>query len=85
MKQPGKIFILLICLLGWKQLSAQRVESALKELSAQFPQEKIYIHYDKDYYIAGQTIWFKSYLYSNWKPSGLSNNFYIQFINDKGS
>lgn len=84
MKQPGKIFILLICLLGWKQLSAQRVESALKELSAQFPQEKIYIHYDKDYYIAGQTIWFKSYLYSNWKPSGLSNNFYIQFINDKG-
>ena len=63
---------------------AQKAEQALKALTAAFPAEKIYIHYDKDYYAAGQTVWFKGYLYSNWKPSGLSNNFYIQLTNDKG-
>lgn len=63
--------------------AAQKVDSALAMLSSQFPSEKIYIHYDKEYYVAGETIWFKAYLYSNGKPSGLSSNLYLQFINSK--
>jgi len=27
-----------------------------------FPQEKVYIHHDKDYYVSGETLWFKVYL-----------------------
>jgi len=66
-------------------LHAQHIDSALTVLSTQFPTEKIYIHYDKEYYIAGETIWFKAYLYSDGKPSGISNNFYLQFIDIKGN
>ncbi len=65
---------------GW----AQQHDAALAKLSAS-PVEKIYLHYDKEYYIAGETIWFKAYLLSNGKPSGLSNNLYLQFMDSKGN
>lgn len=65
-------------------MSAQNVDSALYMLATGFPQEKIYIHYDKGYYVSGETIWFKAYLYSNGKPSSLSSNLYLQFADSKG-
>lgn len=46
--------------------------------------EKIYVHYDKEFYQAGETIWFKAYLYHNGKPSTQSNNFYIRLANADG-
>jgi hypothetical protein len=63
---------------------AQQIDTALNRLATTFPAEKIYIHYDKEYYVAGETIWFKAYLYSNGIPSGLSNNFYLQLMDEKG-
>ncbi|MES1214667.1 MAG: hypothetical protein ABUT20_04045 [Bacteroidota bacterium] len=65
-------------------LAAQKIDSALNVLATQFPAEKIYIHYDKEYYVAGETIWFKAYLYNNGFPSLLSNNFYLQLISPDG-
>src|SRR5688572_20426573 len=65
-------------------VAGQRIDSSLQVIATQFPAEKIYIHYDKDYYVAGETIWFKAYLYSDNKPSNLSSNFYLQFTDDKG-
>lgn len=66
------------------RLAGQKMEAALNKLATEYPQEKIYIHYDKEYYVSGETIWFKAYFYSNGKPSGLSNNFYLQFTDSKG-
>lgn len=65
-------------------VSAQKIDSALHLLSARFPSEKIYIHYDKEYYVAGETIWLKAYLYNDGKPGELSNNLYLQFSDSKG-
>ena len=75
-------FILLAVLLFLSNtsLSAQVISDKQDVLSP----EKIYIHYDKEYYIAGQTIWFKAYLLQEGKPSGASNNFYLQLINANG-
>ena len=42
------------------------------------------MHFDKDAYEAGENIWFKTYLFNNNMPSGLSNNFYLQLIDDAG-
>jgi len=66
------------------QTAAQKIESALNVLATQHPSEKIYIHYDKEYYVTGETIWFKAYLYSDGKPSGMSTNLYLQFTDSKG-
>jgi|CXWL01.1.fsa_nt_gi hypothetical protein len=65
-------------------LAAQNFDAALTVLATQHQPEKVYIHYDKEYYVAGETIWFKAYLYNDGKPSSLSNNLYLQFTDVKG-
>lgn len=45
--------------------------------------EKIYIHYDKSYYVAGETIWFKAYLFNNRQPDASANNFYLQLFDTR--
>jgi hypothetical protein len=81
-----KKIISLSCLfiMGISRVPAQKIEAALNTLATGYPVEKVYIHYDKEYYVAGETIWFKVYLYSNGSPSSLSNNFYLQLINPQG-
>ncbi len=62
----------------------KKIDSALNRLTSQPPGEKVYIHYDKTYYVAGETAWFKAYLYNNNAPSDLSYNFYLQLLDSKG-
>jgi hypothetical protein len=76
--------LLVLFVIQGMQLSAQNIDSALNALAARYPIEKVYIHYDKEYYVAGETIWFKAYLYSNGLPATLSNNFYLQLIDPDG-
>ncbi|HEV7781870.1 MAG TPA: hypothetical protein VGO58_11435 [Chitinophagaceae bacterium] len=71
---------------GFAVLSlAQRPDAALNTLATRYPTERVYIHYDKEHYVAGETIWLKAYLYSNGLPSTLSNNFYLQLIDGNGN
>lgn len=72
------IFFIIFC------ASAQPVDSALALLSARQPAEKIYIHYDKEYYVVGETIWFKAYLYHDGRPDELSNNLLLQLLDNSG-
>ena len=48
-----------------------------------FPQEKIYVHTDKPYYISGERIWFRAYLADaiNHVPSPASRYVYVELIN----
>ncbi|MBO5818173.1 MAG: hypothetical protein J6R21_00565, partial [Bacteroidales bacterium] len=41
---------------------SERLVNKLIEQCQTYPQEKIYLHTDKPYYSAGDTIWFKAYL-----------------------
>lgn len=77
------LLLLLLCSTGIKGITQKR-DSLLAVLAAQFPAEKIFIHYDKENYIAGENIWFKAYFSSNGLPSGISSNFYIRLADDKG-
>src|SRR5258706_13281616 len=49
------------------------------------PEQHIYVQFDKQAYVAGDTAWFKAYLYSNYAPSSLSTNFFIDVVDDKGT
>ncbi len=53
------------------------------QASAQHP-EKIHIHFDKDIYLPGETVWFKAYVYSNGQPSFVSTNLFLGFYNEQG-
>ena len=56
----------------------------IKVYAEQFPDQKVHIHFDKDVYKAGETIWFKAYLFSGFSLEAISKNFYAELINDKG-
>ncbi|MBC7536208.1 MAG: hypothetical protein H7258_11000 [Ferruginibacter sp.] len=47
--------------------------------------EKIYIHFDRPYYSAGETIWYKIYLFHSGFPSLLSSEFFLQLEDESGN
>lgn len=79
-----KILVVFFSIITAGAVAAQQVTSALNVMATQYSPEKIYIHYDKEYYVAGETIWFKAYLYSDGKPGAEANNLYLQFTDSKG-
>ncbi|WP_310993660.1 TonB-dependent receptor plug domain-containing protein [Aequorivita marina] len=86
-----KILLLIICLLclaftfnsdsGLKTLINKRLNEYTKD---KYP-EKIYIHTDRPYYTAGESIWFSSYLVNGVTHvlSGKSSVVYVELINRK--
>jgi len=64
---------------------AQRLDSLSIDMESKFPQEKLYLQYDRPYYNPGETIWFKAYLTVSNLPSALSKTVYAELINEKGT
>ncbi|HEY6899167.1 MAG TPA: hypothetical protein VI233_00930 [Puia sp.] len=60
------------------------IDSVLKVYSQRYPQEKVYVQLDRATYRAGETIWFKAYLFSGAAPSEISKNFYVDFFDEGG-
>ncbi len=77
--------LLIVSVLIQFTLPAQTVDSVLKKLDNEYPQEKVYVHYDKSMYNPGETIWFKAYLFSANLPSMISKTLYAELIDDKGN
>ena len=78
------LFFLFIQILTCISLSAQKIESTINLYSENLPVEKIHIHFDKEIYLPGETVWFKAYVFEENMPSQRSTNFYISLYNDKG-
>ncbi|MCL2651960.1 MAG: carboxypeptidase-like regulatory domain-containing protein, partial [Candidatus Azobacteroides sp.] len=65
-------------------------DSIAKHFDAQmsvFPQEKLHLHTDRDFYAAGEKIWFKAYLTdaATLQPSINSRYVYVELINSRDS
>ena len=63
---------------------AQRIDSVLTEYSEHYPQEKIYVQFDRSGYNPGETIWFKAYLLAGFEPSTYSRNIYFDWYDGAG-
>ena len=83
MRTRSPLFILLFFAISSSSYS--QVDTILNNLVSRYPIEKVYVHYDKDFYVAGETIWFKAYFNSNGMPSNLSTSFYLQLSDGKGN
>ena len=57
--------------------------AGFKQQLRQFPQEKIYLHTDKPYYISGERIWFRAHLANATShfPEPVSRYVYVELIN----
>ncbi|MGZ3878391.1 MAG: carboxypeptidase-like regulatory domain-containing protein [Mucilaginibacter sp.] len=61
-----------------------KISSAVDSVRIKFPEEKLYLHFDKPNYAIGDTIWFKAYLFDAafLQPSPKSGICYIELLND---
>ncbi|NNU33828.1 hypothetical protein HK413_06140 [Mucilaginibacter sp. S1162] len=64
-----------------------KIVTSLQQWFDTHPQEKIYLHTDKPYYLVGDTIWFKAYLTtgSRHQLSAISGAMYVDLINEGDS
>ena len=65
--------------------AAQQPEKLLSNWSSKSPLEKVYLHFDRDNYIAGETIFFKAYLSSDYLPDTISTSLYVELTSDTGA
>jgi MG2 domain len=74
-------------LLGSFTLDSGILENILKKMQryhAERPQEKLYLHFDKPFYAAGEDVWFKAYIMeaSLHALDSQSRVVYVELIND---
>ena len=78
------------CLIAWSLLLlsssvfCQDFDTAFSRYSKSYNPERIYMHYDKSTYVAGDTIWFKAYLMSGVLPAIESKTLYIDWTDADG-
>jgi hypothetical protein len=72
-----------VCLL-FCRVQGQSIDSSLSVYNNRNPQEKLHIHFDKDGYLPGETIWMKAYLISDARPSAVSKNLYFDWTDVDG-
>lgn len=75
------IFILSVSVIGF----SQKPESLLAEWNQKAPIEKVYLHIDKDNYLAGEHIWFKAYLQADYLPDTISTVLYAELIDKENN
>jgi hypothetical protein len=61
--------------------AAQQPQDRLNQWAVKNPIEKVYLHLDRDGYAAGQTIWLKAYLTSDFLPADKSTVLFVELIN----
>ncbi|RWY55779.1 hypothetical protein [Mucilaginibacter gilvus] len=80
----ARLFCFVIASLFANLCIAQTIDEMVNYQIQKNPQEKIYIHYDKNSYVTGDTLRFKAYVFSGSKRSTAGKNFYLELLNDKG-
>jgi hypothetical protein len=83
-QQLKALVFLAVCLVLANFSRAQRFDSLLTVMDGRYPQEKIYLHFDRAMYTPGETIWFKAYLFAGAFPSAISKTVYAELIDDQG-
>ena len=68
----------LYCLLTSVAFGQNKAEQALLNFQKKYPVEKIYLQYNKQEYVAGEQLWFKSYVFSGYLLSEISTNLYVE-------
>jgi len=77
------LFLLLILLANYAAQAQNDINLKLENYTSKHPIEKAYLHFDKLYYAAGDTVYFKGYITQGERhnPSELSGVLYVDLIN----
>ena len=75
--------ILIILLFSVRSFSQQSPVNALKKYYEEYPEEKIYLWFNKTAYVTGETIWFKAYLFSGYEQSPISSSLFVELYDSE--
>ncbi|MBV8327762.1 hypothetical protein [Chryseobacterium sp.] len=75
------IFFLLLISSVQPVLSQTKLEKAITNLENNYEQEKVYLLTDKSQYVAGDQIWFKSFVFDGYNRSALSTTLFVELYN----
>lgn len=74
-----KIFLFFLYVVGMSQLYAQdKIDKAIQNLEQNYTQEKVYLLLDKDKYVVGEKIYFKSFVFNGYGRSTISNTLFVE-------
>ena len=81
------LFFIIVCpaFVFSQAINKESFTANLETLGTGFPQEKVYIQFDKPVYAPGETIWYKAYIMSATTPSLISTNVYIDHTDANGN
>jgi hypothetical protein len=60
----------------------EHINKALNTFFEKYPQEKVYLQFDKQHYTIGDTIWYKGYVTYKNAPSSISKILYVEMVDD---
>ncbi|SHL11572.1 alpha-2-macroglobulin family protein [Chryseobacterium polytrichastri] len=75
------IFFLLLISSVQPVLSQTKLEKAITNLENNYEQEKVYLLTDKSQYVAGDQIWFKSFVFDGYNRTALSTTLFVELYN----
>jgi len=55
-----------------------KAEKALQKFEQNYPQEKIHLILNKDHYVAGEHLWFKSFVFEGYNRSAISTSLFVE-------
>ncbi|WP_379963510.1 hypothetical protein [Epilithonimonas sp. UC225_85] len=74
-----KIFIFFLYVVGMSLFNAQdKIDKAIQNLEQNYTQEKVYLLLDKDKYVVGDNIYFKSFVFNGYGRSTISNTLFVE-------
>ncbi|HEX8358040.1 MAG TPA: MG2 domain-containing protein, partial [Segetibacter sp.] len=79
------LLLLLIIFVKISSADSQVLDSMMKVYAEEFPEQKVHVHFDKEIYRAGESIWFKAYILAGFRLTSNSKNFYTELIDKQGN
>ena len=73
--------------LFWSRIDTILIQDSIFRQMEMYPQEKIHLHIDRDFYVPGEKIWFKAYIIdaaTHYSPA-YSSYVYVELINSSDS
>jgi hypothetical protein len=79
------VLLLISCVaFTWHDDPVRTIDHALNQYYQQYPQEKVFLLFDKESYAPGEPLWFKASLTLNGAPSGISKILYVELLDHNG-
>ncbi len=78
------LIFLFVGITASSQITDKTIVNAMDSFSLLQPQEKAYVTTDRNFYLSGETVWFKAFVTLNNNATVLSKILYVELINAEG-